>query len=160
MEVSDVMELLQIQKMLSCLAAMIISVQLGWTTPAFALQQLTLGRLRERAANLCGLAHSTLPILCHDAQSPAGEDSGALLIFQGHGAAAARKKFFGPQSDSSLPVLLEGGVQRVQVVASYVHLGSPPAPSGGHATRKHAADSASPREPFNITGKSFTRTNS
>ena len=38
-----------------------------------------------------------------------------LLVFQGKGAAAARKKHFGPTADPGLPVLLEGGVQRVHM---------------------------------------------
>ncbi|CAL1138089.1 unnamed protein product [Cladocopium goreaui] len=79
--------------------------------------------LERKAANLCGLLIQRSQSYAMTPNLQPGKTA-ALLVFQGHGAAAARKRFFGPQTDSSLPVLLEGGVQRVQVVASYVHLGS------------------------------------
>ena len=79
--------------------------------------------LERKAAHLCGL----LLQRCHSYAMMPNLQPGKtaiLLVFQGPGAAAARKRIFGPQTDSSLPVVLEGGIQRVQVVASYVHLGS------------------------------------
>lgn len=79
--------------------------------------------LERKAANLCGLLIQRCQSYAMTPNLQPGKTA-ALLVFQGPGAAAARKKFFGPQTDPSLPVLLEGGVQRVQVVASYVHLGS------------------------------------
>eukprot|EP00435_Cladocopium_sp_Y103_P010886 s2437_g2.t2 len=47
-----------------------------------------------------------------------------MLVFQGHGARAARKKHFGPVASPGLPIVTETGIHTVQVVSSYVHLGS------------------------------------
>eukprot|EP00435_Cladocopium_sp_Y103_P050915 s299_g15.t1 len=47
-----------------------------------------------------------------------------MLVFQGRGARAARKRHFGPVASPGLPIVTETGIHTVQVVSSYVHLGS------------------------------------
>lgn len=79
--------------------------------------------LEKRAANLCGLLLQRCQSYAVTPNLKPGKTA-MMLIFQGRGAATARKRFFGPHAEPGLPVLLEGGVQRVQVVCSYRHLGS------------------------------------
>ena len=46
-----------------------------------------------------------------------------MLIFQGRGSKAARLRHFGPHASRRLPVITDRGVQFVQLVTSYTHLG-------------------------------------
>ena len=46
------------------------------------------------------------------------------MVFQGKGANQAKLKYFGPSSPQTFPIILEEGVQHLNVVSSYTHLGS------------------------------------
>ena len=70
--------------------------------------------LERKAANLCGLLLQRCKSYAMTPKLQPGKTA-VLLVFQGKGAAAARKKHFGPTADPGLPVLLEGGVQRVHM---------------------------------------------
>ena len=70
--------------------------------------------LERKAANLCGLLLQRCKSYAMTPNLQPGKTA-VLLVFQGKGAAAARKKHFGPTADPGLPVLLEGGVQRVHM---------------------------------------------
>ena len=46
-----------------------------------------------------------------------------MLVFQGRGANQAKIRHFGPTASGSFPIVTEGGVHHINIVASYVHLG-------------------------------------
>ena len=52
----------------------------------------------------------------------------AMLVFQGPGSVAAKKRIFGPSAPKLLTILTEYDAQQVQVVTTYTHLGLPLAP--------------------------------
>ena len=46
-----------------------------------------------------------------------------MLVFQGRGANQAKIRHFGPTASGTFPIVTEGGVHHINIVASYVHLG-------------------------------------
>lgn len=78
--------------------------------------------LERKASHLCGLLLQRCRTYAMTPNLAPGKTA-VLFVFQGPGAKTARKKFFGPSAAAGLPILLEDGLQVVQVV-SYLHLGS------------------------------------
>lgn len=58
----------------------------------------------------------------HDPESGSGEDSGSSDLPRSRSNSSSQR-FFGPQARQSLAVLTETGMQSVQVVTTYTHLG-------------------------------------
>ena len=78
----------------------------------------------EQAAGQVG--GSLLGLCSEFAMSPnlAKGKTELMMVFQGKGANQAKLKYFGPSSPQTFPIILEEGVQHLNVVSSYTHLGS------------------------------------
>ena len=78
--------------------------------------------LERKAGHLCGLLLQKCKEFAMTPNLSPGKTA-AMLVLQGPGSAAAKKRIFGPNAPKKLTVLTEYDSQQVHVVTTYTHLG-------------------------------------
>ena len=78
--------------------------------------------LERKAAHLCGLLLQKCKEFAMTPNLSPGKTA-AMLVFQGPGSVAAKKRIFGPSAPKLLTILTEYDAQQVHVVTTYTHLG-------------------------------------
>ena len=78
--------------------------------------------LERKAAHLCGLLLQKCKEFAMTPNLSPGKTA-AMLVFQGPGSVAAKKRIFGPSAPTLLTILTEYDAQQVHVVSTYTHLG-------------------------------------
>ena len=78
--------------------------------------------LERKACHLCGLLLQKCKEFAMTPNLSPGKTA-AMLVFQGPGSIATKKRIFGPSAPKKLTILTEYDAQQVHVVTTYTHLG-------------------------------------